>query len=262
MYKVFIADDESLCREYLQNKILWENYGFHVCGQAENGVEALRLITKLEPNVVFLDINMPKMDGISLAENIKKMNPAVCIIFISGYSEFEYARKALKMGAEDYILKPFSQAELLETVEKTKKKLDEAFGKPAASKTGFVLPVNNGTKGGNKKTKAAIHLDDAIAYIKKEYSDPDLTIDAIARELYITPVYLRKIFHHYLGISVIDFIINNRLYRARELIEQNKENIKLSEIALTVGYRDSGYFSRYFKKKFGLSPSEYENMMR
>jgi two-component system response regulator YesN len=265
VYKVLIVDDEDLFREYLKTKILWENYGFHVYEQAKNGSEAFKIVQTQTPDLVFLDINMPLMDGIELSKKIKECSPATRIIIVSGYSEFEYARRAVKIGVDDYILKPFSRKELVEAVERAKCKLDsimQNMADPAAS------ALNNKERNENikrivkLKTKAGIHLEEAISYIKKNYGNRDLSIELIAGSLFITPVYLRKIFQHCLGISVIDFIINERLYKAKEMIEQNRNNIRLSEIALSVGYNDSGYFGRCFKKKFGISPGKYENLKR
>lgn len=264
MYKVLIVDDEDLFRDYLKNKILWENYGFHVYEQAKNGSEAFKIVQTQTPDLVFLDINMPLMDGIELSGKIKECSPATCIIIVSGYSEFEYARKAVKIGVDDYILKPFSQKELVEAVERTKCKLDSIMQNMAdlAAPTFNDKERNIKGIGKTKKTKADIHLEEAISYIKKNYRNCDLSIELIAEALFITPVYLRKIFQRCLGISVIDFIINERLYKAKEMIEQNRNNIRLSEIALSAGYNDSGYFGRCFKKKFGISPGSYENLKK
>lgn len=120
MLKILIADDEPKFREYLKKAINWEEYGFVICAEARNGVEALDLAHKHQPHVALLDINMPLMNGLTLAENIKEQLKNICIIFITGYNEFEYARKAIKLGADDYVLKPFKKEELISTLLKLK----------------------------------------------------------------------------------------------------------------------------------------------
>lgn len=113
MMKIMIVDDMSVDREYLQNFIDWKAYGFEVCCEAKDGREALELYEKFQPDIVLADIVMPYMNGLELSERVLKENPEVSIILISGNSEFEYARKAVKLGVCDYILKPFEKEELI-----------------------------------------------------------------------------------------------------------------------------------------------------
>lgn len=120
LLKVMIADDESIFREYLQEKVDWKIIGLEVCITAKNGVEALELAVKLRPHIALVDINMPFMDGLTLAEKLKEALPEIKIVLITGYSEFEYARRAIKLGVEDYILKPFDDEELIRVLIKLK----------------------------------------------------------------------------------------------------------------------------------------------
>ena len=106
MIKLLIVDDEPLVRSGLLNSIKWKEYRFNVIGAASNGVEATQLIEKNRPDVVLTDIRMPGMDGLELAEWIRERFPNIFIIFLTGYSEFEYARAALKLEAVDYLLEP------------------------------------------------------------------------------------------------------------------------------------------------------------
>ncbi len=122
MIKVLIADDELHFRVFMETVVDWEALGFTVVGTAKNGAEAIQLVHDLEPDIIFLDINMPKMSGIQMAERLREERSEVTIIFITGYSEFEYARKALQLGVAEYILKPFSDEELLVVLNKIKLK--------------------------------------------------------------------------------------------------------------------------------------------
>jgi two-component system response regulator YesN len=106
MLKVVLVDDEDIIREGLLTAIQWENFGFSIAGQAEDGEQAIRVIEETEPNVVITDIKMPFVDGLQLIERIKPRFPQIYIVIISGHDEFQYAQKALKLGAFDYILKP------------------------------------------------------------------------------------------------------------------------------------------------------------
>lgn len=113
MIKIMIVDDMPVYRDYLRNFIDWNAYGFEVCSEAKDGKEALVLYDVYQPDIVLTDIVMPYMDGLELSEKLLKDNPDVSIILITGNSEFEYARKAVKLGVCDYIVKPFEKEELI-----------------------------------------------------------------------------------------------------------------------------------------------------
>lgn len=136
MYKVLIADDEAIFREYMRTLLNWEQLGFSIICEAKNGLEALEKICEMKPDLALVDINMPYLNGISLIEKIKELGIMTAIILITGHSEFEYARKAIRLGVVDYILKPFHKEELIMTLLKVKGNLkqqqderDEAKGK-------------------------------------------------------------------------------------------------------------------------------------
>lgn len=122
MFKILIADDEPKFREYLRTSIDWKAYGFEICAEARNGVEALEMASRVPPHIALLDINMPLMDGITLTEKLKELCSGISVVLITGHSEFEYARKAIKLGVDDYVLKPFKKDELLSTLIKLKVK--------------------------------------------------------------------------------------------------------------------------------------------
>lgn len=120
MFKIIVADDEAIFREYMRTLIDWEQHGFRICCEARNGIEALEMINVHKPDIALVDINMPYLDGLSLVQKINELQEDMAIILITGHSEFEYARKAVKLGVVDYILKPFRKEELLMTLLKIK----------------------------------------------------------------------------------------------------------------------------------------------
>ncbi|GGI46627.1 hypothetical protein GCM10008018_18040 [Paenibacillus marchantiophytorum] len=120
MIRVLIADDEPEFRDYMVHLVDWASFGFEICGQARTGVEAVELAVSMNPQIALLDINMPAMDGIAAAEKLKQLNSDICIALVTGYSEFDYARRAIKLGVEDYVLKPFRRDELLAAMLKFK----------------------------------------------------------------------------------------------------------------------------------------------
>lgn len=125
MYKVMIVDDEPLFRDYLRMKMNWEAYGFKVCCEARNGKEALDEARKHHPHLSLIDINMPFMSGLDLAEQLKVRFPGMVIVFVTGHNEFDYVRQAVRLGVNDYLLKPFDREELAAMQERIRPVLPE-----------------------------------------------------------------------------------------------------------------------------------------
>ncbi len=127
MYTIVIADDEAELRQALIRRIDWEEVGFQVVGEAENGAEALELVEKLEPDLLLTDVRMPFMSGIELARAVREIRPNIQIAFLSGFDDFTYAQQAIQYNIISYLLKPISSKELTEELKKIKKKIDEKF---------------------------------------------------------------------------------------------------------------------------------------
>ncbi|GGA23749.1 response regulator [Paenibacillus physcomitrellae] len=124
MYKLILADDETDVREGLLDQIDWAALGFDSVEIAENGKEAAELIEKSRPDVVVTDIQMPFMNGLQLAEWIRDFSPSTRIIILTGFEEFEYAQKAIKLQIDEYVLKPFSSKDLEQVIMKVKQSID------------------------------------------------------------------------------------------------------------------------------------------
>ncbi|KKO53885.1 response regulator [Paenibacillus sp. DMB20] len=124
MLKLILVDDEEDVREGLIRQIDWEGNGFLVTDRAENGREAMEMIEKSRPDVVVTDIHMPFMDGLQLAEWVRETYPLTKIIILTGYDEFEYARRAIRLQIDEYVLKPFSAGELVDILRKVKEQIE------------------------------------------------------------------------------------------------------------------------------------------
>ena len=124
LYRVMLVDDEEDVRQAIARKINWEEIGFQVVASAENGQEALELAERLHPDVVMTDIKMPFMDGLTLGRALKKRLKNIKVIIFSGFDEFEYAKEAIKLEAEEYLLKPLNAAELETVFKRIRENLD------------------------------------------------------------------------------------------------------------------------------------------
>lgn len=124
MYKVGLVDDEHLVIKSLKGGIEWNAHGFEVTGEATDGEEALELIARTKPDLVFTDIRMPCLSGLDVMMKAKQFAPHTQFIVVSGYSEFDYAREAMRHGAIGYCLKPFEDEEVVALLNKAKSVLD------------------------------------------------------------------------------------------------------------------------------------------
>ena len=136
MLKIFLAEDEVVIRETIKKMIPWEELGFELVGEAADGEMALPLLLRQKPDLLITDIKMPFMDGLTLARLAKKELPNLKIVILSGYDDFNYAKRAISIGVEDYLLKPITKKALSERLseirsryedEKTQKEYYEKF---------------------------------------------------------------------------------------------------------------------------------------
>ena len=118
MLKIFLAADEVVVRETIKRMIPWEELGFELVGEAADGEMALPLLIRQQPDLLITDIKMPFMDGLTLARLAKKEIPGLKVVILSGYDDFNYAKQAISIGVEDYLLKPISYADFLKSANK------------------------------------------------------------------------------------------------------------------------------------------------
>lgn len=124
-YTILLVDDEEEVIQAMMKKIDWDGLGFSVIGYAGNGVKAIEMVEEYQPDVIMTDIKMPYMDGLELSNRIKTEFPAAKILFFTGFDEFEYAKEAIHLEVEEYILKPINSAELTAVFTKLRQKLDQ-----------------------------------------------------------------------------------------------------------------------------------------
>ncbi len=147
MYTVVVADDEEELRKGIINRINWEEIGFEVVGEAENGIEALEQVEQKQPDLLLTDIRMPFVSGIELARQVREIRPATQIAFLSGFDEFSYAQQAIQYNIISYMLKPITMADLTKQLQEIKKKIDYVFEEFESRKQEmtnvheFVLPL-------------------------------------------------------------------------------------------------------------------------
>lgn len=135
-YKLLIIDDEPLVRFGLRSTIKWSDYNIEVVGEAENGIDGLEKIKALQPHIVLTDVKMPLLDGLQMIEKARLLNEEVEFIILSGYGEFEYAKKAFQHDVVNYLLKPIANEELIATILRV---IDRIKKKSLVSRSEYVL---------------------------------------------------------------------------------------------------------------------------
>ncbi|SEC02625.1 two-component system, response regulator YesN [Paenibacillus sp. GP183] len=139
MYSVMVVDDEPLFREYIQKKFNWKALDMSVVCEARHGIEALEQAKAHRPDIALVDINMPYMDGLALSEQLKLCYPDISIVLVTGHNEFEYARRAIRIGVKDYLLKPFDEEEFMVTLNKVRSFMKAQREERANSRDQFAL---------------------------------------------------------------------------------------------------------------------------
>lgn len=260
MIKVLVVEDEQLVRKGLVLTTPWNDYGYEVAGEAQNGQEGLELALEIHPDLVITDIRMPVMDGLALIEALSGKIDAEYLI-ISGFNEFDYARQAMKLGVKDYLLKPIDDKELegvLQTLantirrKKQFRKVEDNLAQLSESKALFFREYLLD----NEMKVKENYVREAIRFLKEHYRE-DLNLKDIAARLRISESYLSRLFKAETGHTFVEYLTNYRISKAIELLKD--KTVKVYEVSGMVGYSDSRYFSALFRKYVGLTPTEFKD---
>lgn len=242
--RIVVVEDEERSRTGLSHLIESVGKEFKVVGQARDGAEGIELIHHQLPDVVFVDIIMPVMNGLEMIEHIVEAGKAKCaFVIVSAHSDFEYARRALRSNAVDYILKPV-------TYEETERMLYKLSGtlssNPfAGGRVDELFPVPEG---------ANPLVLSAIALVKEHYAGP-LSLDDVASRLGVTNEYLSQLFSKQMSVGFTSYVKHYRVDAAKHLLLQQKWRIQ--DVAGMTGYQNAKYFIRVFREVTGLTPSEF-----
>ncbi len=236
MYRVMIIDDERSIRNLLKLTVSWKELGLEVAGEAASGIEAINSIDDIRPDIVFVDIRMPFMNGIEFSKLAIKRYPRLKIIILTAFNEFEYARECIGIGVAEYLLKPIVRNDVNEACRKVIEQLKQMEPEEEAA----------AMEGCNDITKIQ-------EYIRKNYRDPELNLTSIAQEFGFNSSYLSRRFKADIGINLIDYITKCRMEKAMEYAKMKK---LMYITAKEVGIPDPNYFGKCFKKYSGKSYSD------
>lgn len=268
MYKILLADDEQIVLDSLQYMIHKSFPGGCVLETAHNGREAMQKAETFLPDIVFMDIQMPGVNGIEAVRGIKAICPAAVFIMLTAYDKFDYAQRALNLGVSEYLLKPVSRAKVTETlqemfakVEKERRRNGRGASPADYENRGEEEPLyirESGEYAGDKENKAGRITLFAVEFIDKNFHK-DITLEDVSSAVSLSPYYFSKLFKSETGENFIDYLTCVRINKAKELLKNKSLSVK--EICFTIGYSDPNYFSRNFKKIVGVTPTEYRESL-
>ncbi len=251
--RVLVADDEPIERMVVTKK-LRQFFGNQMeIIEAINGREAIELFEKEGYQIALLDIEMPGINGLEVAEKIRETQKPCEIIFLTAFDEFSYAKRAISVKALDYLLKPAVEEELIVCMEeaialaKCRKEME-----PQVQQTEIVTETLDEEKIDNLKLKKIKEL--MKNYLQEHYHE-DIALQEVAGHFHYSDAYFCKIFKQCFDKSFIIYLSEFRVEKAKELLADISVNVK--DISQRVGYRDSNYFAKVFKRIVGVTPSEY-----
>lgn len=278
MYKVVIVDDEPIIVEGLCKSVKWEEMQCQVVGTAYSGEEGMELIREKRPDMVFTDIRMPYMDGLTMIAAVKSEFPHIQIAILTGYRDFEYARQAISLGVTRFLLKPSKMDEIKEALMEMTRRLSEnsQYKKMNAQylqQTDLSceekenLSFQSQEENKNEIIKLSIEDDialdsaassfivkNAVAYIEEHYQEK-LKLSDVADQVYVSQWHLSKLLNRYKGQNFSEILNGIRINKAKELLKD--PTLRIGDIADEVGFLDMAHFSRVFKKQVGVSANEY-----
>ena len=219
MLKVLVVEDEELIRKGIVLAVDWAALDCVVVGEASNGEEALDAVERLSPSLIITDLKMPRMDGIEMLRRLREAGNPVYVIILTAYDSFTYAQSALRLGAVDFLLKPFHDGELEQAVRNLQSRMQTSE------------PVHGipGLKKGDKSKYVLEAMEGHLSHMFKKETD----------------------------YTLLNYLTRYRIHKSMELLRDCRR--KVYEVAELVGYKDVTYFSATFKKVVGISPSEYQD---
>lgn len=242
MYKVVLIDDNKTLADSLASFDLWEKAGCRVVSVCYDSASGCDAILREKPHLIVSDIRMPGMDGLEIIRMVKAEVPHSRVIFISAYDDFSYAQRALRLGAQDYLLKPFSREAITRSVSEA------------------VQALSTDASAAEPDNSDDVPLMKPILQYLSDHIDRQVTAEEVARIFYMSTSRLNALIRKYNGKCFRDIRCEIRMNRAKEML--NDVRYSINDIARKVGFQSYASFYRAFIREFDISPTDYRDAMQ
>ena len=246
MIKIMIVDDEE---EILNSifRFLSEKLPQYEYIKTTSSRQAREILKTDMIDILLTDIKMPHWDGFELSSVAKETNPDCHVIFLTGYSDFDFAYQAIKAKSDDFCLKNDLNEEVIHAIQKTAKIIEHHHAAEQLKAPDTLL----------SDLKNHHSIEFVQQYIR-DHIDSDISLNKLAQVVYLSPAYLSRLFKNVTGSNITEYLLQVRIKTAKNLLISSEKQIQ--DIALAVGIDSPVYFTRIFKKATGFTPVEYRSL--
>lgn len=230
MIKILVAEDEAKSRSSLVSRLRNIMGEQALIETAADGNDAISKAMQVQPDLVLMDIEMPFKNGLEAAAVIHQQQPKTHIIFLTAYDRFDYAVGALRSGGSDYLLKPVSETDLRDILQR----LFDVAPEPVRNITPFEASLN--------------------VWVHQHYME-DIALEDAAESMGMSPFYFSRQIKAVTGKTFLEFLTDHRIEKAKKRLDSTE--LSVSDVGRSVGYPDSNYFTKVFKRTTGCTPSVY-----
>lgn len=242
--KVFLADDEKIVLTGLRMMYAWEEHGYEIVGDATDGINAQEKIKELVPDIVIIDIDMPLRSGIEVISSLHDSMKDTRFIILSGYSDYEYMRSAVKLNVSDYLLKPV-----------TAKALDQVLNDAREDILNDRNMINSlFVESKSQNSENQILISQITEFIGQHLSEK-LSLSAMGEQFHMSSDYFGAYFKKHTSRNFTDYLNTCRVAKAKELLKDT--DMSMAEISETVGFNDYRYMNKVFYSYLHITPSQY-----
>lgn len=224
-----LDDDQPILNRY--RAFPWDRYGCELVGTAADGQEGLDLLNEVQPDILLVDIIMPRVDGLEFIRQARERLPNAIFIIMSAHCDFEYSRQAIRYGVKDYLTK----------------------GEYTESELGELLITLSNEYLHRERPQYRFEVSEALRLIR-ENMRKEITLESVAQEVGMSPNYLGTLFYQQTGERFRDALTRQRMERACELVMHSP--LKIYEIAQQVGIQNPQYFTYLYQKTYGVTPAQ------
>ncbi len=257
MHKILIADDEVIERALLERKLKKSFAGECEIISVGNGKEVLEADVSFSPDILILDVEMPVINGLEAARELRHRGRRSAIIFLTAYDDFLYAKQAISVHALDYLLKPCDDGELFLAVEEAMRWSD--LQKETAEKKETAERKEIAERKETAEEDPAGNQIRLMSFIHDHYTE-DISVQDLSEYMGYSEVHTSRLFKQYFGQTFVSYLAHYRMKKAAHLLMYTDMSVR--EIGRAVGYSNSNYFGKVFHRIYEMTPSEYRELKK